>query len=170
MTVFVLLFHDRFFDCNIGKSCIIHDKHNTGWKQSVGASFVLRHAYCHDYHSYCTSQVSFKHKFNSQLSFFVNNNLVDNKCWPHSREPFLISFSWLTQNLHYCSLTWHNYFGTSRHMIRRATLNICASLQPPILGSEKAQGRKLYHNSFECLQKVLEHPQKSLWYQWMEKF
>ena len=54
------------------------------------------------------------------------------------------------------------YFGTSRHMIRRATLNICASLQPPILESEKGQGRQLYHNSPECLQKVLEHPQKSL--------
>ena len=74
--------------------------------------------------------------------------LVDEKFWPHTREPFLISFPWLTQNLHYCSLAWHNYFRTSRHMIRRATLNICASLQPPILGSEKAQGRKLYHNSF----------------------
>ena len=43
------------------------------------------------------------------------------------------------------------YFGTSRHMIRRATLNICASLQPPILGSEKAQGRKLYHNFWNIL-------------------
>lgn len=46
--------------------------------------------------------------------------------------------------------------------MRRATLNICASLQPPILESEKGQGRQLYHNSPECLQKVLEHPQKSL--------
>lgn len=54
------------------------------------------------------------------------------------------------------------YFGTSRHMMRRAALNNCASLQPPILESEKGQGRQLYHNSPECLQKVLEHPQKSL--------
>ena len=74
--------------------------------------------------------------------------LVDEKFWPHTREPFLISFPWLTQNLHYCSLTWHNYFGTSRHMIRRATLNICASLQPPILGSEKSTGKKVVPQFF----------------------
>ena len=55
------------------------------------------------------------------------------------------------------------YFGTSRHMMRRATLNICASLQPPILGSEKAQGRKLYHNSFECLQKIFWNILRILW-------